>query len=115
MMAVKEERREGHSYIEPSWIASHIYKASADLEARDGGVAYSLSTSFEYGGTVEILVVFNSVAVLDDALCAAKGRWCTAHLLVSPTISSEASACILVRCKRIRVYLNAHGSRRMIS
>ena len=26
MMAVKEERREGHSYIEPSWIASHIYQ-----------------------------------------------------------------------------------------
>lgn len=24
MMAVKEERSEGHSYIEPSWTASHI-------------------------------------------------------------------------------------------
>jgi hypothetical protein len=27
MMAVKEERSEGHSYIEPSWMASHIWRS----------------------------------------------------------------------------------------
>jgi hypothetical protein len=29
MMAVKEESRDGHSYMEPSCIASHIYLLSA--------------------------------------------------------------------------------------
>jgi hypothetical protein len=24
---VKEERSEGHSYIEPSWMASHIWRS----------------------------------------------------------------------------------------
>ena len=33
----KEERREGHSYIEPSWIASHIYAASVLIAGRDDG------------------------------------------------------------------------------
>jgi hypothetical protein len=37
--------------------------------------AYCLSASFEYGGAVEVLVVFDGVAVLDDAFGAAVGWW----------------------------------------
>jgi hypothetical protein len=37
---------------------------------------YRLGASFEYGGTVEVLVVFYGVAVLDDAFGAAEGPWC---------------------------------------
>jgi hypothetical protein len=40
---------------------------------------YCLSASFEYGGAVEVLVVFDCVAVLDDAFCAAVG-WRSAVL-----------------------------------
>lgn len=30
-MVVNEERREGHSYIDPSWMASQIYTLLAEL------------------------------------------------------------------------------------
>ena len=35
---------------------------------------YRLGASFEYSGTIKILVVFYGVAVLDDAFGAAEGR-----------------------------------------
>jgi len=56
-----------------------------------------LGASFEYGGAIEILVVFYRVAVLDDAFGAAK-RWRG-----------------IIRCQRIRVYLYSHRSRRVLS
>jgi hypothetical protein len=73
MMAVKEERREGHSYIEPSWIASQIYAASVSLFRYRSVKAYRLGASFEDSGTVEVPVVLYGVAVFDDAFGAAEG------------------------------------------
>jgi hypothetical protein len=35
---------------------------------------YRLGAPFEYGGAIEVLVVFYGVAVLDDAFGAAEGR-----------------------------------------
>ena len=38
------------------------------------GVPYRLGASFEYGGAIEVLVVFYGVAVLDDAFGATESR-----------------------------------------
>jgi hypothetical protein len=76
MMAVKEERREGHSYIEPSWMASQICLELAELSMTIG-TAYRLGAAVEDSRSVEVLVVFYGVAVLDDAFSAAVG-WCDA-------------------------------------
>jgi hypothetical protein len=98
MMAVKEARREGHSYIEPSWIASQIYHALASM-VYDHLSAYRLCASLEDSGPVEVLVILYGVAVLDDAFGATEG-WRRAVDALSAlsdigmfrTYSSEVSA-----------------------
>jgi hypothetical protein len=62
-------------------------------------ISYRLRASVEYGGAVEVLVVFDRVAVLDNALGAAVRRWgaVTIHqhlLIVIPkkSYSSDVSA-----------------------
>jgi hypothetical protein len=70
MMVVKDARREGHSYIEPSWIASQIY-GSQSSPSLAPTMSHRLGASFYYGVAVEVLVVFYGVAILDDALGAA--------------------------------------------
>jgi hypothetical protein len=82
MMAVKEERREGHSYIEPSWIASQICLKLADTVYRSR-TAYCLCASFEDRCAVEVLVVFYGVTVLDDAFSTAIGWWSTTGCSIS--------------------------------
>jgi hypothetical protein len=72
MMAVKEARREGHSYMEPSWIASQIYLSLAGIECSSLS-AYRLRASLKYSRSVEVLVILYGVAVLDDAFGAAQG------------------------------------------
>jgi len=76
MMAVKEESSEGHSYIEPSCMASHIcrYQVSVWSMQRYSKGAHCLGASVEDGCAVEVLVVLDGVAVLDDALSAAVVR-----------------------------------------
>lgn len=111
MMAVKEERREGHSNIEPSWIASHIYKSQPAKSGHFKDKAYCLCASVEYGCTVEVLVVFDSIAVLNDALGTAIIRRGATYPLhqhrrildwSGATHSSDVSAvgCICMRIER---------------
>jgi hypothetical protein len=73
MMAVKEARRDGHSYMEPSWMASQICHSSASI-GYGRHCANRLCASLEDGCSVEVLVVLYGVAVLDNALGAAEGR-----------------------------------------
>lgn len=57
--------------MEPSWMASHIYDGqSLFFTAFITWRAYRLGASVEYSPAVEVLVVFDGVAVLDDALGA---------------------------------------------
>lgn len=38
---------------------------------------YRLSAALQYGSSVEVLVVFNSIAILDNAFGTAEGWWGT--------------------------------------
>lgn len=71
-----------------------------------------MRASFEYGTTVEVLVVFYGVAVLDDTFGSTKG-WRGAEVLLDMSPVSDVHD-VLIRRQRIRMYLDAHGARRVL-
>jgi hypothetical protein len=76
-------------------------------------LAYRLGASFEDSGAIEALVVFDGVAVLDDAFGATEGRGRAMNALLDGYASKSHD--ILVGGKCIWMYLNAHRSRRVFS